>query len=128
LVILKFGGDIQPGFSYNHCTFDEYTEDRGDYARSHNLFSPEYIMNFGVKNREPNGFYASADVFGYGKVYFDTEKKYSRSPYTVVNTKIGYEANRLDIYFYGKNLFDQNAILMEFLRVILSTLLPGKSA
>ncbi|KIX15345.1 TonB-dependent receptor [Dethiosulfatarculus sandiegensis] len=98
---------VAAGFSYNHCTFDEYKDARGDYSGNHNLFAPEYNMNIGAKYRAPNGVYAGADLFGYGKVYFDSENKYSRDPYTVVNTKIGYEMNRFDIYFYAKNLFDQ---------------------
>jgi len=95
------------GFSYNDCTFDEYKDSLGDYKGKHNSFAPEYDFNIGVKYRNVKGFYAGIDFVGYGKTYFDRENKYSRDPYEVVNAKIGYEMKYLDIYLYGKNLFDK---------------------
>jgi len=37
---------------------------------------------------------------------FDKANKYKRDAYEIVNTKIGYEADKYDLYLYAKNLFD----------------------
>ena len=105
--ILTDEWQLVAGFSYNDCTFDEYKDSQGDFKGNHNPFAPEYDFNIGVKYRNAKGYYAGVDLVGYGKTYFDRENIYSRAPYEVVNAKIGYEMEHLDIYLYGKNLFDK---------------------
>ncbi|MCP4117169.1 MAG: TonB-dependent receptor [Desulfobacteraceae bacterium] len=95
------------GFSYNDCTFDKYKDALGDYKGNHSLFAPEYDFNIGAQYRNVKGYYASADLVGYGKTYFDRENKFSRDPYELVNARIGYEMKHVDIYLYGKNIFDK---------------------
>lgn len=54
------------------------------------------------------GYYARADINGYGKMYFDKANKYERKAFNLVNAKLGYEQEDFDIYLYAKNLFDKN--------------------
>ncbi|MCK4347573.1 MAG: TonB-dependent receptor [Thermoplasmatales archaeon] len=105
----KLTKDLQlvAGFSHNRCTFDEYKDALGDYEGNHSLFSPEYDFNIGAQYRHINGFFASADIVGYGKTYFDRENKFSRDPYELINAKLGYEMEYFDVYLYGKNIFDK---------------------
>lgn len=95
------------GLSYNDCRFDEYKDAKGDYKDNHSLFAPEYNFNIGFQYRNNRGFYASADIVGYGETYYDRENEYSRDPYELVNFKTGFEMGNCDIYFYGKNIFDE---------------------
>jgi len=95
------------GFSYNDIEFDEYKDVRGDYSGNRTTFSPEYNFNLGVVFRSDRGFYASADITGYGDMYLDSKNQYKRDAYELVNAKLGYEQDHFDIYIYGKNLFDK---------------------
>jgi iron complex outermembrane receptor protein len=96
------------GFSYNDTEFDKYHDGQNDYSGKKTTFSPEYNYNLGVLYRSEGGYYASADISGYGDMYLSTNNDQKRSAYELVNAKIGYESEHLDIYFYVKNLFDRN--------------------
>lgn len=95
------------GVSYNDISFDKYHDGIEDYSGKKTTFAPEYNFNLGFLYRAMNGFYASADISGYGDMYLDTKNQYKRDPYQLINAKIGYEANSYDIYLYAKNLFDE---------------------
>jgi iron complex outermembrane receptor protein len=95
------------GFGYTNVEFDDFKDALGDYKGNKNPWAPEYTFNIGAQYRHYSGFYARADLIGYGKMYFDKANEYSRDAYEIVNTKIGYEAEHFDIYLYGKNLFDK---------------------
>jgi len=95
------------GVSYNDMQFDEYKDVRGDYSGNRSTFTPKYNFNLGVIYRAPQGYYASADISGFGDMYLDTENKYKRDAYELVNAKVGYESEEYDIYLYAKNLFDK---------------------
>jgi outer membrane receptor protein involved in Fe transport len=95
------------GFGYTDIEFDDFEDVLGDYEDNDNPFAPEYTFNIGAQYRHYSGFYARADLIGYGKMYFDKANDYSRDAYEIVNAKIGYEAKHFDIYLYGKNLFDE---------------------
>ena len=94
-------------YGYTDATFDEYNDGRVDYSGNKTTFAPEYSYNIGVQYRGDQGYFARADVNGYGRTYFDNKNEYSRDPYSLVNAKIGYEQESYDIYLYGKNIFDE---------------------
>ena len=72
-----------------------------------NPHAPAYTFNIGAQYRDPGGFYARADLIGYGKMCFDKANQYERDAYEIVNAKIGYEMEQFDCYLYGSNLFDK---------------------
>lgn len=93
---------------YNHTTFDEYSDSQGDYAGKDNPYAPEYNYNLGAQYRNDKGYFGRVDINGYGDMYFDRANQYSMDAYTLVNTKLGYEQERFDVYIYAQNLFDKN--------------------
>jgi len=95
------------GISYNDAYFDEYNDGVTDLSGKKTTYTPEYSFNIGVLYRTMNGFYASADLSGYGDMYLDRNNEYKRDAFVLVNTKIGYETNSYDIYLYATNLFDE---------------------
>ncbi|WP_321414445.1 TonB-dependent receptor [uncultured Desulfobacter sp.] len=95
------------GFGYTDIKFDSFSDAQGDYEGNKNPWAPEYTFNIGAQYRHEAGFFARVDLVGYGKMYFDKANNYSSDPYELVNAKIGYETDRFDIYFYGKNIFDK---------------------
>jgi iron complex outermembrane recepter protein len=92
----------------NQTTFDDFKDLAGDYRGNYNPLAPKYNFNLGTQYRANNGLYARADFNGYGKTYFDKANTTSQKAYNLVDTKIGYEANDFDIFFYVNNLFDKN--------------------
>jgi len=94
-------------FGYNKTKFDNYKDERGDYSGNTNHMAPKYNYNVGALYRTDNGFYASADVNGYGDMWLNRENDFKRDAFNLVNTKVGYESENYDIYLYADNLFDK---------------------
>ncbi len=101
------GLSVFAGFSYNDTTFDKYNNGVEDLSGNNTTYAPEYDFTLGALYRSVNGFYASADISGYGDTYLDPQNEYKRAPYELVNMKIGYEAAHYDVYLYAKNIFDE---------------------
>ncbi|MCK4527859.1 TonB-dependent receptor, partial [candidate division WOR-3 bacterium] len=101
------GLSLMAGYGYTDIEFDKYKDALGDYEGNKNPWAPEYTFNIGAQYRHGSGFFARADLIGYGKMYFDRANEYSRDAYEIVNAKIGYETEHFDIYLYGKNIFDK---------------------
>lgn len=94
-------------FGYNVTEFDNFEDYFGNYKGNKNPYAPKYNYNVGAQYRNQQGIYARADLNGYGKTYLDNANQYDRKAYNLVNTKVGYEAKKFDIYFYANNLFDK---------------------
>ena len=101
------GLTLMAGFGYSDIEFDEFKDALGDYQGNKNPYAPEYTYNLGAQYRFASGFYARADLVGYGKMYFDRANQYSRDAFEIVNARVGYEMKHFDIYLYGKNIFDK---------------------
>ena len=101
------GLTLMTGFGYSDIEFDSFKDTHGDYKSNKNPFAPKYTFNIGAQYRHESGFYARADLIGYGKMYLEKANEYSRNAYEIVNAKIGYEMEHFDIYLYAKNLFDK---------------------
>jgi len=94
-------------FGYNDTEFDEYKDSKGDFSGNTNPLAPKYNYNIGVQYRADRGYYARVDINGYGDMYLNRENKYKREAYNLVDTRIGYETEKYDIYLYADNLFDK---------------------
>ncbi|PIE03803.1 MAG: TonB-dependent receptor [Acidobacteria bacterium] len=101
------GLSLIAGFGYNHVEFDKFKDAVGDYKGNQNPFAPEYTFNVGIQYRHGNGFYFRTDVIGNDRMYLDKTNTHARDAYHIVNVKTGYETEHLDIYLYGKNIFDE---------------------
>jgi len=95
------------GASYNDIKFDKYHYGSTDYSGNRTSSAPEYDFNFGAVYRSYRGYYASADISGFGKMYLDKANEYTQDAYELVNVKLGYEQEKYDIYIYAKNLLDE---------------------
>jgi len=98
---------LMGGCGYSHITFDKFSDVLGDYKGNTAPYAPKYTYNLGAQYRNENGLFGRVDLLGYGKMYFGKENKYSREAYELVNAKVGYEMEKLDVYAYAKNLFDR---------------------
>jgi len=94
-------------YGYTNIKFDKFEDINGNYKGNTNSYAPKYNYNIGMQYRDIKGYFARADLNGYGKTYFDKENKNSRDAYNLVNMKLGYEAKSYEVYLYGKNIFDK---------------------
>ena len=101
------GLTLMGGFGYTDIEFDKFSDALGDYKGNKKPFAPEYTFSIGSQYRHASGFYARADLIGYGEMFLEKTNQFSRDAYQIVNAKIGYEAKSFDIYLYGKNIFDK---------------------
>jgi len=102
------GLTLSAAFGYNDIEFDLFRDADGDYSGNKNPLAPEYTFSLGALYRHSSGFTAKVDFIGYGKMYLGKENEYPRDAYEIVNMKVGYETDDMDIYLYGKNIFDQD--------------------
>jgi iron complex outermembrane recepter protein len=98
---------LMASFGYTDLKFDDFKDVFGDYKDNQNPYAPDYTFNFGGQYRHATGFYARADLIGYGKMYLEKANMYSRDAFEMVNAKIGYETEQFDCYLYGNNIFDE---------------------
>ncbi len=110
------GIQFNAGFGYCDITFDSYHDTiiGKDYSGNKNPYAPEYTYNFGAIYRHTTGFYASADIVGYGNMYMDAANKDKKDAYCVTHAKIGYEFENLDVYLYAENLFDEELVTKNY--------------
>ena len=99
--------DFFGSYGYTDAKFDNYKDNTGDYSGNKNIFAPPYNYNIGIQYRSEQGYFARANLNGYGETYFDKENKNKRDAYNLVNAKIGYEEESFDFYVYGKNIFNK---------------------
>jgi iron complex outermembrane receptor protein len=104
---LSEGLTLLAGFGYTNIEFDDFQDAAGDYEGNKTPYAPDYTFNVGTQYRSAMGFYIRGDLIGCGRLYYDKENEYSRDPYQIVNAKIGYETAYVDLYLYGKNIFDE---------------------
>lgn len=107
------------GLGYVDATFDEYTDDiidpstgakigTVDYAGNKIPNVPEYTYNLAAQYRGAKGFFARASLNGVGSFYWNSANTEKQSAYETVNAKVGWEWEHIQVYLWGKNLFDEN--------------------
>ncbi|WP_324171835.1 TonB-dependent receptor [Sulfurimonas sp.] len=99
--------NVFAAMGYNITKLEDYSDSQGNYSGNYNPHAPKYNYNLGAKYRDGSGYFGKFDITGYGKTYLDKANKYSKDAYNLVNTKIGYETESYDLYFYANNLFDK---------------------
>lgn len=99
---------LSGSFGWNDFEFDRFKDATGDYEGKQNPLAPQYTFNLGALYRNASGMMARVDVIGCGKTYMDKRNDLERDAYELVNMKVGYESETVDIYLYGKNIFDED--------------------
>jgi iron complex outermembrane recepter protein len=65
--------------------------------------------------RDARGYYARLDITGMGAFFYDLPPNNTRSnAYGLLNAKLGWEKERWELYFWGRNLFDKNYTVRGF--------------
>lgn len=90
----------------NDTSYDDFSDNAGDYKGNTATYAPRYTFNIGAQYRHGNGLFTRFDINGYGKTYFDKANTYAQNAYALVHAKVGYETKDYDVYLYANNLFD----------------------
>lgn len=94
--------------------YDDYDAgDGGVYDGEKIEQTPDYTVNLGGAYYHPTGFYGRTDLNMTGETAFfsNTETFPEQDAYTTLDARIGYTADRWEIYAYGKNLTDEDYII-----------------
>ncbi|MEA5516589.1 TonB-dependent receptor domain-containing protein [Nodularia sp. UHCC 0506] len=111
------GFDLTASVGYVDSIYKNYlNSDTGvDLSNNRVPIAPQFTYNLAAQYRSQSGLFARAELRGYGITYFDDENQIKQEPYALVNTRIGYEAEKYGIYLYANNLFDTRYITSGFL-------------
>ena len=70
--------------------------------------APSYQYSLAATWRHPLGFMARAAVMGRDGFYYSASHDERATPATLVNMKVGYEAEQWSVYAWGLNVFDED--------------------
>ncbi|UZJ40542.1 TonB-dependent receptor [Prosthecochloris sp. SCSIO W1101] len=101
------GLELIAGAAYTDASYDDYRRGPEMFDGKKVIDSPEFTLNLGGTYRFGGGFMVNAIYNHFGEIYFDPANTRSQENYGLLSAKIGYETEDLDVYFYGRNLFDK---------------------
>lgn len=101
------GLEIYGSVGYVDATFDEYTLDGVDYSDKDIPNSPSHTYSLGSTYRFCEHWMVNAEINGTGTIYYEADNVKSQDSYRIVDLKAGYEADKFDVYLWGRNLFDE---------------------
>jgi outer membrane receptor protein involved in Fe transport len=77
--------------------------------------APNWQAALNATWRDPRGPYARVDVTGMGAFYYDLPPNFTRShAYGLVHAKLGWQNERYEIYFWGRNLLNKGYTVRGF--------------
>jgi outer membrane receptor protein involved in Fe transport len=77
--------------------------------------APQYQASLSGEFRSPRGVLAQLDVQSVDDFYFDASHDERAPAYTLVNLRLGYQAQRWAGYFWVRNVFDTDSAMRGFL-------------
>ena len=77
-------------------------------------YVPKYTCNVAVQYRHPLGIFGRIEMQRFDDFYHDIANTQKEDAYELVNTRLGYEWEHFDIYFWAKNLFDEEYVTTMF--------------
>lgn len=107
--LLGRGFEIYLGGNYMfEYEFDQFPNSpAGDLSQNLLPQTSEYKISLGSIYRHDSGAFVSVDVTHHGAKFFDEANMFEQGAYTLLNAKVGYEAEGWSVYLYGRNLTDE---------------------
>lgn len=104
--------DFYASAGYTNSEFVSFNGLLGDFEGNQFAHAPKWNLVAGGTYRNDNGLFAHADVNYQSLAYGDVANTDELDSRTLVNAKIGYEAERFAVYAYARNLFDAEYIAL----------------
>ncbi len=110
------GLDLFASFGLLEGEFDRYDNHTSGKDLSGNSLPNAHDHNYsiGAIYRHNRGFFTSVSANVLGPKYMDELNDVKQDSYTLVNAKAGYEGNRWSLYFYGRNLLNEEYLIHTF--------------
>jgi outer membrane receptor protein involved in Fe transport len=96
------------------ATFDEFVTPQVDLSGRQQAHAPDYTWSAGANYRHPTGFFARLDATGRDAFYFDVSHDQRSQAYELFHARLGYEAERWSLQFWGRNLFNKEYAVRGF--------------
>lgn len=69
--------------------------------------SPHWTYSLGATWRSAEGWFANLNGSGKSKFYYSDSNDSQSKPYSIINAKVGYDADTWALYLWGRNLTDK---------------------
>ncbi|MCF6301189.1 MAG: TonB-dependent receptor [Proteobacteria bacterium] len=90
-----------------HATFVDYVTVDADFSGREQAQAPNYQFNLGAEYIADGGFFARVDINGRDGFYYSNSHDQKSDAYSLVNFKLGYEAQSWALYLWGRNIFNK---------------------
>jgi iron complex outermembrane recepter protein len=108
---LEFGGSL----GLLQSRYHGFVQDGAELPDRELPHAPPWQAAVNATWRDPRGPYARLDVTGMGSFFYDLPPNETRSSaYGLVNGKLGWETQRLEVYLWGRNLLNKNYTVRGF--------------
>ena len=98
-----------------HTRYSGYRPMGVDVSDRDQAHAPEYKASLNATWRSPAGWMAAIDLSAVDDYYFDVPPADQRAgAYALTNLKLGYEAERWSVHFWGRNVFDESYVVRGF--------------
>lgn len=103
------GLELTGGFGYTHTKITDWYDRKADYDYAGNELpnTPNYTYNIGALYQHDSGVYGRVDVLGTGDFYHDAKNESKEPGYELVNLRLGYITDSIDVSVWCKNVFDR---------------------
>lgn len=97
-----------------NAEFDEFVTPQVDASGRGQAHAPRYTYAVGGAYRHLSGWFARIDVTGKDKFYFDVSHNQVSEPYSLVNARLGFEADKWTAQLWLRNAFDERYAVRGF--------------
>lgn len=94
--------------------FDEYQTATRSLDGREQAHAPSYTFSLGAAYRHPNGIFARLEVTGKDRFFYSDSHDQESEPYELVNARLGWRGDTIELYAWGSNLLDERYTVRGF--------------
>lgn len=121
--VTSFGGELElalrfaegwraySGIGVTRAKYNTFVNAFGDFSDNEVPYIPAFTANYGLAYQARWGGYVQVDARTFGRYFLDDQNTSRQDAFTLVDARIGYKTESLDVSFFAKNIFDQRYII-----------------